>query len=158
MTATLMMIDIQVAGDDPSLGRRGQPEAEANAARLLAHWRSLGNPIIHTPNIDRMASEGTLFEHAFVTTAICMTSRASILTGQYAARHKIWDFGIDFTPDQLRNTYLGQLNAAGYRTGFIGKWGWVIQSKQTAFSTSIAAFQVRAVSLKATSNSNKVAI
>ncbi len=83
----------------------------------------MGNPIIHTPNIDRMAAEGVLFENAFVTTAICMTSRASIMTGQYAARHKIWNFGVDFTPEQLHDTYLGRLKTAGYRTGFIGKWG-----------------------------------
>ena len=47
MTATLMLIDLQQGGDDPSLGRRGQPDAEKNAARLLNHWRSLDNPIIH---------------------------------------------------------------------------------------------------------------
>ena len=33
------------------------------------------------------------------------------------------DFGKDFTPQQLSETYIGQLHAAGYRTGFIGKWG-----------------------------------
>lgn len=47
MSATLVLIDIQKAIDDPSWGRRGQPEAEENAARLLAHWRELGNPIVH---------------------------------------------------------------------------------------------------------------
>ncbi|MEM8734326.1 MAG: sulfatase [Planctomycetota bacterium] len=83
----------------------------------------MGNPIIQTPNIDSMAREGVVFDNAFVTTAICMTSRACVLTGQYAARHGIWDFGIDFTPEQLSETYIGQLKAAGYRTGFIGKWG-----------------------------------
>lgn len=47
MTATLMLIDIQKGCDDPAVGRRGQPDAETHAARLLAHWRSLDNPIIH---------------------------------------------------------------------------------------------------------------
>lgn len=83
----------------------------------------MGNPIIETPNIDRMAKEGVVFENAFVTTAICMTSRACVLTGQYAARHGIWEFEKDFTPQQLSKTYIGQLKSAGYRTGFIGKWG-----------------------------------
>ena len=83
----------------------------------------MGNQIFHTPNIDRMASQGALFKNAFVTTAICMTNRACVFTGQYAARHGIWEFSKDFTPEQLHNTYLGQLKAAGYRTGFIGKWG-----------------------------------
>ncbi len=83
----------------------------------------MGNPIIHTPNIDALAAQGVLFENAFVTTAICMTNRACVFTGQYAARHGIWDFSTDFTPQQLQQTYLGRLKAAGYRTGFIGKWG-----------------------------------
>ena len=83
----------------------------------------MGNRIIQTPHIDQMASEGVLFENAFVTTAICMTNRACVFTGQYAARHGIWSFNKDFTPEQLRDSYLGQLKAAGYRTGFIGKWG-----------------------------------
>lgn len=83
----------------------------------------MGNPIIATPHIDAMAEEGVVFENAFTTTAICMTSRACVLSGQYAARHGVWSFRTEFTPDQLGKTYLGQLKAAGYRTGFIGKWG-----------------------------------
>jgi len=83
----------------------------------------MGNPVISTPHLDGMAEDGVIFDRAFVTTAICMTSRASVFTGQYAARHGIWNFNIDFTAEQLENTYLGQLKAAGYRTGFIGKWG-----------------------------------
>lgn len=82
-----------------------------------------GNALIHTPQLDRMAAEGVTFNRAFVTTAICMTSRASILAGQYAARHGIWRFDTGFTPGQLAQTYPGMLKAAGYRTGFIGKWG-----------------------------------
>lgn len=83
----------------------------------------MGNPIIHTPNIDAMAAEGVLFENAFVTTAICMTNRACVFTGQYAARHGVWSFSTNLTPDQLQQTYLGRLKSAGYRTGFVGKWG-----------------------------------
>ena len=83
----------------------------------------MGNSIIQTPHIDDMARQGVVFENAFVTTAICMTSRACVFTGQYAARHGIWDFSTELTEDQLSKTYLGRLHAAGYRTGFIGKWG-----------------------------------
>jgi len=89
-------------------------------------WDSLGcmgNEIIKTPNIDTMAKRSVIFDEAFTTTPICMTSRACVFTGQYAARHKIWDFKTDLTADQLANTYLGKLKSAGYRTGFIGKWG-----------------------------------
>jgi arylsulfatase A-like enzyme len=83
----------------------------------------MGNPIIHTPNVDRLAEEGVVFDNCFVTTAICMTNRACIFTGQYAARHGIWDFRTQFRPEQLAETYPALLKRAGYYVGFIGKWG-----------------------------------
>ncbi len=43
----LMIIDVQYAIDDPSWGRRGQPEMEANIVQLLNHWRAKQQPIIH---------------------------------------------------------------------------------------------------------------
>lgn len=48
-------------------------------------------PFLETPNMDRMAREGTYMEYAFVTTALCSPSRASILTGQYTHRHGVID-------------------------------------------------------------------
>ena len=84
---------------------------------------AMGNKIIKTPNMDRLAREGTLFTNAFVTTAICCTSRASIFTGQWARRHGIHDFSTDFSSEQRAITYYQQLRQAGYRTGFIGKYG-----------------------------------
>jgi arylsulfatase A-like enzyme len=83
----------------------------------------MGNPRIHTPNIDSLARSGVTFRNHFVTTAICVTSRASIFTGQWARTHKIVEFNQQFTPQQHAHTYPGVLRAAGYRTGFIGKYG-----------------------------------
>ncbi|MCX6599224.1 MAG: cysteine hydrolase family protein [Acidobacteria bacterium] len=45
--AALLLIDLQQAIDHPSWGRRNNPQAEANAAALLARWRSLGQPVYH---------------------------------------------------------------------------------------------------------------
>jgi arylsulfatase A-like enzyme len=104
-------------------------EPPRNVVFLLAddqRWDTLGsygNPIVQTPELDRLAAEGVRFENAFVTTSICMTSRASFLTGQYARRHRIWDFETELTPEQLADSYLGRLKAAGYHLGFIGKYG-----------------------------------
>ena len=83
----------------------------------------MGNPIIHTPNMDGMAKNGVLFTNAFVTTSICCSSRASIFTGQYSRRHGINDFAKDFSESALAQTYPMLLRRAGYRIGFIGKYG-----------------------------------
>ena len=45
--AALIVIDLQRAIDHPSWGIRNNPQAEANVARLLAHWRATGRPIYH---------------------------------------------------------------------------------------------------------------
>jgi len=84
---------------------------------------AMGNDIIQTPNVDRLADEGVVFDNCFVTTSICMTNRACIFTGQYAARHGVWSFRTNFTEAQLAQTYPGMLKKAGYYLGFIGKWG-----------------------------------
>lgn len=78
------------------------------------------NPLLETPNMDRLAEEGTYFKNAFVTTSLCSPSRATILTGQYMHNHGIVDNneastdGLVFFPEYLR--------AAGYEIAFIGKW------------------------------------
>jgi len=83
----------------------------------------MGNPDIITPEMDKLASHGVKFTNAFVTTPICAVSRASILSGQYARKHRIVDFSTHFSDSAYQNTYPMQLKKAGYRIGFIGKYG-----------------------------------
>ncbi len=82
-----------------------------------------GNSIIQTPNMDKLAKAGILFRNAYVTTSICCVSRASILTGQYESRHNINDFNTDLSAQALSQTYPALLKHAGYKMGFIGKFG-----------------------------------
>ena len=82
-----------------------------------------GNPIIHTPQMDRLAADGIIFDNHFCTTPICCASRASIMTGQYAGTTGIYDFKTDLTPEQVDNTYWMRMKMAGYHIGFIGKYG-----------------------------------
>ncbi|MBK0383808.1 sulfatase [Pedobacter sp. SD-b] len=84
---------------------------------------AMGNSIIQTPNMDKLANDGVLFQNAYVTTSICCVSRASILTGQYESKHHINDFNTDLSPEALANSYPVLLKNAGYNTGFIGKFG-----------------------------------
>lgn len=82
-----------------------------------------GNPVIQTPNMDNLAANGVRFTNAFVTTSICCSSRASIFTGQWTSRHGIKDFATHFSDEALAQTYPMLLRQAGYRIGFIGKYG-----------------------------------
>jgi len=82
-----------------------------------------GNSIIQTPNMDDLAANGVRFTNAFVTTSICASSRASIFSGQWTRRHGIIDFRTHFSEEALAQTYPMLLSQAGYRTGFIGKYG-----------------------------------
>ena len=81
-----------------------------------------GNPVLKTPNIDQLAAEGVLFEKAFVTTAICCCSRASLYTGQHMRRHGVADFKTPLSAAQWKQTFPALLRQAGYRTGFLGKF------------------------------------
>ena len=91
-----------------------------------ARWDSIGaagNRVVQTPRIDELAKEGVRFEQARVTTAICMVSRATLLTGQYMSRHGIKEFGRAIAPDAFASTFPGVLRRAGYWMGYVGKYG-----------------------------------
>ncbi len=79
-----------------------------------------GQSWLETPQMDLMAREGVHFRNAFVTTALCSPSRASVLTGKYAHKHRI----VDNNTPIPRGTILfpQHLQQAGYATSFIGKW------------------------------------
>lgn len=101
-------------------------------------WNALGcmgDKVVQTPHIDQIARDGTLFKNAFVTTSICSVSRASIFTGQWMRRHSIADFKTGLTDAQWQNSYPGQLKGAGYKLGFVGKFG-VGDSKEIKLKAS----------------------
>ncbi len=81
-----------------------------------------GNDQIKTPNLDGLARRGIYFDNAFVTTAICCSSRACFLTGQHMVRHGITDFKTPLSAAAFSQTYPALLRTSGYRTGFLGKY------------------------------------
>ncbi|HYF30773.1 MAG TPA: sulfatase [Chitinophagaceae bacterium] len=75
---------------------------------------------LQTPGMDKMASEGAHIKNAFVSTALCSPSRASILTGQYAHTHTVVDNDAPL-PANLR-FFPQYMQQSGYQTAFLGKW------------------------------------
>ncbi len=82
--------------------------------------RAYGNPLIKTPNLDRLAREGTMFRNFHIAAFPCSPSRASFFTGQYAHTHGVETNDTPLSEDipSLGNLY----KAAGYQTAYIGKW------------------------------------
>ncbi|MEM9646690.1 MAG: sulfatase-like hydrolase/transferase, partial [Planctomycetota bacterium] len=119
-----------------------QPDArQPNVLLILTDdqgWSSLGcygGKIVPTPNLDRLAEQGARFTSAYVTSQ-CTPTRATLLTGQYPARHRMWHvigwYGCPwgrmeerpFTEQFARGTptIASGLKRAGYKTGIVGKW------------------------------------
>ena len=80
----------------------------------------LGRIPVRTPNLDRLAREGTLFTRAYTPCPLCTPARASLLTGQYPSRHGAWSIGVD-TPDNALSLPALLRERAGYYTGIVGK-------------------------------------
>jgi N-acetylglucosamine-6-sulfatase len=79
-----------------------------------------GQSFLRTPHLDQMARQGVYMKNAFVTTALCSPSRASILTGLYAHQHGVVDNNNPVSPKLI---FISQyLQKAGYETAMIGKW------------------------------------
>lgn len=99
-----------------------------------------GHPIVQTPNIDRLAADGIRFREAFVTTSICAASRASILTGLPESAHH-HTFGRPALRRSLvRSSYPARLRRAGYRTGFVGKFGIRVEGDRTSIDEMFDTF------------------
>ncbi len=85
------------------------------------HWNTLGvdNPEVQTPNLDRLAREGMLFERAYCPNPTCTPTRSSMITGLYPSQHGAWSLGTKL-PEEVPT--IGQwLQAAGYDASLIGK-------------------------------------
>lgn len=79
-----------------------------------------GDPNVRTPNMGRMAREGSRLTRAYSNTPVCTPARGTLLTGLYPPHHRAMINDIPVRTDVP--TLAGSLGAAGYRRGYIGKW------------------------------------
>lgn len=93
--------------------------ADDHCAQAVSAYGGMLAPIAPTPNIDRLATEGMLFQSAFVTNSICTPSRAVLFTGKYSHVNGVYKFT---ALDQRQPTLPKMMRAAGYHTGFVGKY------------------------------------
>ncbi|PVY43756.1 sulfatase family protein [Pontibacter virosus] len=77
--------------------------------------------LMQTPNIDRIANEGAIFNKAYVTNSICGPSRAVILTGKYSHKNGFKD-NENSHFDGSQNSFIKELREGGYQTAWVGKW------------------------------------
>lgn len=98
-------------------------------------WGDLGcygNTFIQTPNLDRLAKQGTLFTQFYVNGSVCSPTRCAFMTGHFPARHALHGHlatheqnkarGMPNWLDPKVTTLPGLLKSAGYATAHFGKW------------------------------------
>lgn len=94
--------------------------------------RFAGHPYVQTPNIDRLAAEGTWFKQFYVASPVCSPSRCAFMTSHFPARHRIHGHFASHAVNAARHmpdwldpttpTVTSLLKRAGYATGHFGKW------------------------------------
>jgi arylsulfatase A-like enzyme len=126
-----LVVGAKEAPRETSSPREASPQTPGrpNILLVLTDDQDAGS-VSEMPNVkSRLIDRGTTFENAFATTPLCCPSRASILRGQYAHNHKLWDNkaptgGFEgFQKLALEDSTVATwLDEAGYHTGFIGKY------------------------------------
>lgn len=94
--------------------------SDDHTASAVGAYQSRLAKLNPTPNIDLLASEGTVFENVFATNSICTPSRASVLTGQYPQTNGVLDLNGSISTEKQHLARL--MGEAGYQTAMIGKW------------------------------------
>jgi len=139
-----MLFSLIVVACGPGLGLANLMAATADRPNILFimtdqhRWDCIGangNPLIKTPNLDRLAAAGANFTHFFVQAPVCVPSRASFFTGRYPHAHRN---RVNYTPlDRNEVLMQSRLRDAGYATASVGKLHYYpptsLEAKRTGF-------------------------
>ncbi|MEZ4868386.1 MAG: sulfatase-like hydrolase/transferase [Caldilineaceae bacterium] len=85
-----------------------------------------GHPLLKTPHLDQLATEGVNFTHAYTPIPLCTPARTSLLTGQWPMQHGVitnYDAEAGRSLPLETPTVSQRLHEAGYFLGYVGKWG-----------------------------------
>lgn len=94
--------------------------SDDHTARAWGIYGGILKDYVHTPNIQRLASEGCVLENCLVSNSICTPSRATILTGQYSHINGVTTLGAGLSPNH--DNIAKVMQKEGYQTSVIGKW------------------------------------
>jgi arylsulfatase A-like enzyme len=125
----LVQASVDGTSEPGSDAGEGDPEAPPNILFILTDDQDVAS-VTEMSNVrSLLVAEGTSFDRAFVTTALCCPSRSSILRGQYSQNHRIWTAREPYGGfGRFEELHLGEstvatwLDAAGYHTGYMGKF------------------------------------
>lgn len=129
-----------------SAARADRPASRPNVVILFVdqlRWSEVGcygNQVIRTPHLDRLASQGVRFTHAFSNFPSCSPARSTILSGRHARSNGVYANQNETVPvgrPTNRDTTLAEaLAAAGYATALIGKWHLTPSPRTLGFQMS----------------------
>ncbi len=115
-----------LAGATLGAGAQGAAATKPNIVMLYADdlgWGDVGfngRKSWTTPNLDRLAAEGTVFRRWYTAMPLCAPSRACLLTGKYTIHNTVTSNAVDLPASEV--TIAEALKSAGYATALVGKW------------------------------------
>jgi choline-sulfatase len=103
------------------------------------HTRSVmgayGNPLVHTPTLDRLANDGVRFDNAYTPSPICISARASFATGKAVFEHRCWSSAEPYYGQQ--QSWMHRLRDRGHEVTSIGKLHYRSAADDIGFSESL---------------------
>lgn len=109
-------------------------------------WDTLGcygQPLPVTPNLDRLASEGVRFDHAFTCQPVCGPARACLQSGKYATQTGCYRNAVALP--QGEPTLADYFHMAGYQTAYVGKWHLASNRASYSAPSDGENFETRAI-------------
>jgi choline-sulfatase len=101
-----------------------------------------GHPLVKTPNLDRLAHQGTVYENAYSSSPICVPARAAFATGRYVHENRCWDNAIAY--DGQIPSWAHILRDAGHQVVSIGKLHYTDDEVDGGFTEQIIPMHIEA--------------